>query len=189
MPLCVALVHHPVTNKHGATVTASITNFDIHDIARSCCTFGADRYFLVTPSEPQQWLARRIVNHWREGWGADYNPNRREALDLIEVVPDLDAVLARVREQWGGTPRLVGTSARGSRETLSMQGLRAMLENPDEAVCLLFGTGWGLHSTLMERVDFLLEPIEGVGDYNHLSVRAAVAIVLDRLHGRGALPC
>ena len=33
------------------------------------------------------------------------------------------------------------------------------------------------------RVDEVLEPIAGTGDYNHLSVRAAAAIMLDRLRG------
>ncbi len=35
----------------------------------------------------------------------------------------------------------------------------------------------------MDNADFFLEPIKGPSDYNHLSVRSAVAIVLDRLLG------
>jgi hypothetical protein len=184
MPLCLALIHCPVVNKHGLVVTSSITNFDIHDIARSCRTYGVDRYFMVTPSEPQQWLARRIIRHWLDGWGAEYNPGRREALETIEVVSDLGEVVERCEGLWGGPPRLVGTSARPRQRTLSMQELRSMVENPQEGVCLVFGTAWGLHESLMADLDFLLEPIEGVGEYNHLSVRAAVAIILDRLRGR-----
>ncbi|HLB25443.1 MAG TPA: RNA methyltransferase, partial [Nitrospirota bacterium] len=34
--------------------------------------------------------------------------------------------------------------------------------------------------------DFTLEPNEGLSGYNHLPVRAAAAIILDRLLGRGA---
>ena len=54
---------------------------------------------------------------------------------------------------------------------------------------VLFGTGWGLTPEVLEGVDALLPPIDrapgvGVGDaYNHLSVRAACAITLDRLLG------
>jgi len=33
-------------------------------------------------------------------------------------------------------------------------------------------------------MDMLLEPIEGYTDYNHLSVRSAAAIILDRLLGK-----
>jgi hypothetical protein len=47
----------------------------------------------------------------------------------------------------------------------------------------LFGTGWGLTEELFDRADFILEPIKGSGDYNHLSVRTAAAIILDRLLG------
>jgi hypothetical protein len=46
---------------------------------------------------------------------------------------------------------------------------------------LLLGTGWGLAAEVLDRVDDVLEPIAGAGPYNHLSVRAAAAIMLDRL--------
>ena len=36
---------------------------------------------------------------------------------------------------------------------------------------------------VMEKFDYILEPIYGPCDYNHLPVRAAVAIILDRLLG------
>lgn len=36
---------------------------------------------------------------------------------------------------------------------------------------------------MMEKFDYILEPIHGTGEYNHLSVRSAVAIILDRLAG------
>ncbi|MGD9074482.1 MAG: RNA methyltransferase [Desulfobacteraceae bacterium] len=36
----------------------------------------------------------------------------------------------------------------------------------------------------MSRADHILDPVEGVTDYNHLSVRTAAAIILDRLAGR-----
>jgi hypothetical protein len=36
---------------------------------------------------------------------------------------------------------------------------------------------------LLESADLLLEPIAAASDYNHLSVRAAAAIILDRLLG------
>jgi hypothetical protein len=48
---------------------------------------------------------------------------------------------------------------------------------------ILFGTGWGLASPALERCDHVLEPVEGTGDYNHLSVRSAAAVILDRLTG------
>ena len=35
----------------------------------------------------------------------------------------------------------------------------------------------------MKKFDYILEPVYGPGEYNHLSVRSAVAIILDRLAG------
>ncbi|MCX7020253.1 MAG: RNA methyltransferase, partial [Candidatus Sumerlaeota bacterium] len=75
-PVFAVLVHYPIMDKHDRIVSTSITNLDIHDIARAARTFGVRRYYLVTPIEAQQWLARKIISHWEEGWGADYNPNR-----------------------------------------------------------------------------------------------------------------
>jgi tRNA (guanine37-N1)-methyltransferase len=49
---------------------------------------------------------------------------------------------------------------------------------------ILFGTGHGLAAEVLERADVALPPIRP-GVYNHLSVRAAAAITLDRLFGDG----
>ena len=48
-------------------------------------------------------------------------------------------------------------------------------------VMILFGTAWGIAKEFIGNADYLLEPILGVSDYNHLSVRTAAAITLDRL--------
>ena len=48
-------------------------------------------------------------------------------------------------------------------------------------VLLLFGTGWGLAPEALARMDDVLEPVRGTTDYNHLSVRSAASIILDRL--------
>jgi hypothetical protein len=48
---------------------------------------------------------------------------------------------------------------------------------------LLLGTAWGLSENLIAEADYVLEPIKGVSDYNHLSVRSAAAIIMDRLMG------
>ena len=51
---------------------------------------------------------------------------------------------------------------------------------------LVFGTGWGLAPEVFDRGWTVLEPIRGRGVYNHLPVRAAAAIILDRLLGTSA---
>jgi hypothetical protein len=61
--------------------------------------------------------------------------------------------------------------------------MRAHISEADHPFLLMFGTGWGMSDELMARADYVLKPINGPTDYNHLSVRAACAIILDRLRG------
>ena len=42
----VALVHYPVYNKNDEIVATSVTNFDIHDISRTCRTYDIKKYFI-----------------------------------------------------------------------------------------------------------------------------------------------
>ena len=48
---------------------------------------------------------------------------------------------------------------------------------------MVLGTGWGLSPEVMARADLRLAPVQGPSYYNHLSVRAAAAVILDRLLG------
>lgn len=75
------------------------------------------------------------------------------------------------------------TDARTYANTISYKDLRRKREEEDTPVLLLLGTGYGMTKETMEQFDFILEPIYGAGDYNHLSVRSAAAIILDRLAG------
>lgn len=183
MGLYVALVHYPTVNKQGATVTTSVTNFDIHDIARACTTFGVDRYFIVTPVELQRLFVERIMVHWIEGSGADYNPTRGESLRGAEVATDLAAVGDAIEREAGRRPLWVATSARADGRLMKSGEVRSRLAG-GETFCLVFGTGHGLHPEVMELADHVLEPIFGPTAYNHLSVRSAVSIYLDRIMGR-----
>ncbi len=58
-----------------------------------------------------------------------------------------------------------------------------MLQNNARPVLIILGTGWGLTENIFSQSDYVLEAIEGASDYNHLSVRSAAAIILDRLLG------
>lgn len=186
MSLSIALMHHPMTDKRGDVVTTSITNLDIHDLARASLTFGLKSVFLVHPIPTQRVFAEKIILHWTEGWGSTYNTNRKEALEQVRLVADLGEVVDGLEALHDGrTPRLIATSARRYPNAVSFPGLRRMIASePEVAYCLLFGTGWGLHPMVFEDVDHVLEPVQGRGEWNHLSVRAAVAIILDRLCGR-----
>jgi len=180
--LYVALVHHPVVNRNGELITSSVTNLDLHDIARASRTYGVKGYFVVHPSQDQQALNRRIIQHWSGAFGYHANPTRREALDLIHLVPNLEEALLVIQIESKARAFLVGTSAKPRSNTaISIPRLREKLE---EGPCLLvFGTAYGLAPEWDRRLEAHLPPIVGPADYNHLSVRSATSIYLDRLFG------
>src|SRR5262245_19140960 len=177
----IALLHFPVFDRTGRVVATAIPNLDIHDLARSARTFGLRAYYLVTPLDRQRELAARIVNYW----GDEAGP-RAEALRTVRIVAALEDVVAAVRAE-SGTPLVVGTAAarRRSSEGKLTSGAALVRQAEEQArpLLLLFGTGWGLCDTVLEQCDKVLEPIRGADDYNHLSVRSAAAIILDRLFG------
>lgn len=181
-----ALVHYPVTDKNGREIAAAMTPTDLHDLARSSRTYGLRRLWIVTPLRDQQKLAGRMLGFWQTGVGADYNPNRGQALDLIRVVDGLDDVLAAEDRPQGKQPQVWATSAREQSSNLAYPEARQFISR-GEPVLILFGTAWGLTPPVLERCDDVLAPIGSASDaaeYNHLSVRSAAAVVLDRLLGR-----
>jgi hypothetical protein len=179
----IALLHHPVYDKNRQVVTTAVTNLDIHDIARSARTYGLHRYYVVTPVVEQQALAARIRQHWLEGWGATYNPKRRAALELLRVTADLETACNELTNEFGRPVKVVMTGARGRPDSVSFAVLAELLRDPGQPYLLAFGTGWGLTEEVFGRADLVLEPVRGPGEYNHLSVRSAAAIILDRLLG------
>jgi hypothetical protein len=181
--LAIALIHYPVYNKHHEVVTSALTNLDQHDIARSSKTFGLDRFYIVTPSEEQRKLAERICGHWQQGWGADYNPDRRQALDIVCVTPTLATAVADFQRGFSKPVRIAVSGAAQRSGSIALVTFRKLLEEADQPYLLLLGTGWGLTEECFATADLILEPIVGNGIYNHLSVRSAAAIMLDRLRG------
>jgi hypothetical protein len=140
--------------------------------------------YIVHPVVGQREFALRVLDHWRLGYGRLFDSRRREALDLVEIVADLDDALRAAEAIAGVRPVLAYTSAR-ARDGIGYRQLRAQLEKEDAApLMLMLGTGFGLAPAMRDRADLVLEPLSGPGDYNHLSVRAAAAIMLDRLRGR-----
>jgi hypothetical protein len=184
--LVVALVHWPVLDQQGATVTSAITNLDVHDIARSARTYGCTDYFLVHPVAAQRELVARICEHWRDGSSGKRIPDRKVALALVKTAPSLDDVYVALGgraniEVWVTAARSVSSAPMDAREA------RARLEGGagEKPVLLLFGTGWGLAREVLDAADAVIAPIHAseASGYNHLSVRAACAILLDRLRG------
>jgi len=175
-------MHYPVYNKNGEVIASAITNLDLHDISRAAKTYGVRTFYVVTPLEDQQRLADVIVRYWIKGAGAVYNPTRKAALDLIKVKGSLEEVREDIARNGDGLPYTVVTDARPYCGSIGFDELSRMIMTY-RPYLLLFGTAWGLSTEFIAKADYILTPIRAGSDYNHLSVRAAVAIVLDRLLG------
>lgn len=178
-----ALLHDQMVDKRGAIVTTSVTLIDTHDIARSCRTYGVNNYFICHSSPLLRELVLQLTEHWQTGFGGEYNPNRQDALSHIRVVESLKQAVSEITELHNGTaPITVATSGRQGANRRTFAELRSLFhDSSDQPVLLLFGTGWGMSDELLAEADVLLEPVYGPTTYNFLSVRSAVAIILDRL--------
>jgi hypothetical protein len=178
----VALTHYPVVNKSGDIITSAVTNLDLHDISRAAKTYGVKIFYVVTPLEDQRVLAQRIIAHWIDGAGAVYNPARRRALETIKVVDSITDAVEDIRRIENQYPKTVVTCARRYPSNIGYEKFRTILET-GRSYLLVFGTAWGLAESFISEADYILEPIMGSTDYNHLSVRTAAGIILDRILG------
>lgn len=190
--LTLCLLHHPVLDKSGKPATVSLTNLDIHDMCRVSRTYELAGVCFVTPLVDQRELGQRLLTHWTEGAGGRTNPDRAGALSLGRMAESLDEAITQVAESAGAQPKVVATSARtsyrparGTKERSiafcpPAQVRRWLAEGP---VLLVLGTGHGLAPEVLTRADAVLSPVRGFALYNHLSVRSAAAILVDRLLG------
>jgi len=177
--LYVALVHWPVYNREGETVATSVTPLDLHDLGRIALTYGVAGYYVTNPYESQRRLVEEIIYHWREGVGGEHSPQRKRALATAKMVPTVEAAFDDVAAAEGREPFVVATTARRTQDALPAEDLWTAAGG--RPVLLLFGTGSGLTEDILFAADAVLEPISGSGDFNHLPVRAAVAIYVYRI--------
>lgn len=184
MSMYIGLIHAPCLGRKGEIITTSVTNMDIHDIARSSRTFGFQKYFIVTPIVKQHTLVQSILDHWNTDDENSYNPDRSSALSFIELSNTLEDAKKRITEIEGKDPFVVVTGANFEDFDGDENALRTKLQVDNRPMFLLFGTGWGLHASITDNADFKLNPIYGgaADEYNHLSVRSAVAIYCDRIN-------
>ena len=182
-PLYVGLVHYPIYDKNFNVIATAITNYDLHDISRSAKTYGVKKYFIIHHIPGQLDMVHKIMDFWESPVGRNYNGYRTQAFDIVDIRPSIEAAVEAVTAAEGKRPYVVTTDARTYANTISYKELRQKREEDDTPILLLFGTGYGMTKETMEKFDFILEPIYGAGEYNHLSVRSAAAIILDRLAG------
>ncbi len=186
--VCAVLLHYPVLDRERRIVTTAITNLDLHDIARSAHAFGLRRFYVAHPVQAQRTLADRVRSHWTEGSGALRIPDRVAPLTGLMVVESLEAAVRDLGGD-GGVELWTTSGSPAVTPGLSFADGRDRLRTEGPPVLIAFGTGWGLADSLHEQARFRLDPIRSAraDGFNHLSVRAAAAIVFDRLLGGGGV--
>ncbi len=192
--LSIALVHHPVIIENNHAGTSSLTNLDIHDIARTCRTYGLAAFYVVMPMRDQQEILRGILRHWSKGHGGHTLQNehhkrthdRAQALACVHPVCRIEDAVTHVEKRSGKAPQVWASSAQWAEKsdaiaTLHFQDARDVLHT--EPALLLLGTAHGLAKEALHMCHNILPPVRFLSDYNHLSVRAAAAIMVDRIVG------
>jgi len=183
-PHYVVLMHDQIKLPDGRIGTTSVTSIDIHDTARSCATYGVENFFIVTPLTQQLAIVQTFLDFWHSAEGQAYNPSRYDAVRRVQTATSLAVVLERIRAATGKEPVIITTSAKNISHSniIDFHDQGAVWQH-DRPVVFLFGTGQGLADELVAASDYLLVPVKGMTNYNHLSVRSAMAIILDRWLG------
>ncbi len=178
------LRHDQVLSKDGQTINSSVTQFDLHDFSRLAKTYGLGGFHCVTPLKEQHRICSEILSFWEKGYGQEYNPDRVHALQLLTLHFSFEDVLESVSRQHGGlNPITVGTSAKSSNpeKEIAFKDFSSKIGRSGLPIVVQFGTSWGLSPEQLDRSDWNLPPVNGLSGYNHLSVRCAAAIIVDRL--------
>ena len=118
-------------------------------------------------------MQTRLDNLERSNWHLQFEVNSlRRTNDVIkEITAESQKKL-----------RVIVTGAKKAPQSIGYEALKKELQQ-EEPSLLVFGTGWGLEKNLIQNADHALLPIEGINGFNHLPVRGAIAIILDRLLG------
>lgn len=179
--LSFALLHYPVKLEKHRIGPSSLTNLDVHDIARITRSYGMGPFFILTPLRDQLQLLQQILAHWKQATGTD----RSLSLETVRAVTDFNALDLQATMWYGVRPHYLGTSAqwpekKNKMPLLTPHDVREMLSERPVVICL--GTGRGLALEQMEGLSAYLRPLRFLND-NHLSVRSAAAIIADRILG------
>ncbi len=183
--LSFCLLHYPVLLEGKKCGASSLTNLDVHDIARISRSYGMGPFYVVTPLEDQLRLLEAILRHWSAGAGGRARPDRSRALSLVRGASSLEEAMTLAEARAGVRPRLVATSAawpgkKRAAPPLAPPEVRQWCREGPVLLCL--GTARGLAPEVIARCDGRLRPLRFLGD-NHLSVRSAAAILADRILG------
>ncbi len=176
----IGLVHNPVLNQNNEQITTSVTNLDIHDLARLTLTYDLEKYFIIQPLKKQNNMINELLNYWKEGAGADYNIDRKKAISSVYTVKSIEEVYELIKVKENTSPKIIVTGANKKKNTVSYKFIRDKIRDGG-VYLLLFGTGWGLTDETFDKADYILKPVQALSGYNHLSVRSAASIIIDRI--------
>lgn len=183
-PHYLALMHTDVMVTETRIGNTSITTIDLHDIARSSATYGLQGVFMVQPLKDQQEIMKTFTDFWMSAEGQKYNKSRYEAVKLITALETFEDVIKKIEQLHEKKPVVIATSAKSHGiSKLIDYSSQGIVWKEDRPVLFLFGTGRGLSEELLAKCDYMLKPVMGMSSYNHLSVRSAVGIILDRWLG------
>jgi len=178
--LYLCLVHYPVLLKTKNPGASSLTNLDIHDIARISCCYGLGGLYISTPLADQARILREIARYWTQGAGAVSNPDRAQALSLVREAPAIADAVADVEERAGRRPLVLGSSAEWRKTPVYAPAMvrEALASGP---VLLLLGTSHGLAPEALAACDGQLRPLRFLDAYRRFPVRAAATAYVDRI--------
>jgi tRNA (guanine37-N1)-methyltransferase len=180
----VALLHSQVMIKKKGVGHTSIASLDIHDISRSSKTYGIKNFFIVSKLEDQQTIMKTFLSFWHSEDGKKYNQSRYDAVAVVQPAYTFSDVVNSITQREGISPIVISTSAKPHENSETIDYFKqSQIWKNQQPVLLVFGTGQGLSKEILDQSDFIFEPINGLSDYNHLSVRSAVGIILDRWLG------
>ena len=108
----------------------------------------------------------------------------------MQVKIDIDEVIKTIEEKEGVPPVIIGTSARDTDMLAPFITYfdQEKVWDTKRPVLFIFGTGYGINESLLKKCDFMLPPLQGFSNFNHLSVRSAVGIILDKWLGVSRQP-
>lgn len=178
MSLDVALVHSPVLNRKGETIASTVDAYDFFDACRLSLTYPMSGLWVVNPIEGQRAVIERLLRHGQRMAGRS---EERGQFHKTAHVAQLHDVVDAVTKREGAPPTVVATTAKQREGAVPIATVRQAIEAGP--VVLIIGKAWGLAEPVFERADWVLEPIETGTGFNHLSVRSAMAILVDRLLG------
>ncbi len=178
------LMHGEVLVKNGDVGTTSIGSLNFHDICRAARTYGIKKVFIVTPLEDQHQIIATFLHFWNGTSGQSYNAARSSAISLLVPLRSFDEVKKAIAQEEGVDPLILTTSAKVYEHAPSIDyQSQNQVWDQKKPILLVFGTGQGLAPHIMDQSSYILKPVFGMTDFNHLSVRSAIAIILDRWLG------